>query len=198
MQHASIRLFRMAVLAGCLATVRAEAADPLGVYVGAGVGRADVRTDRIPYLGFDERDTGWTASLGVRPIPLLGAELQYFDFGHPSTTTGIYRIDAQERGPALFGVGYLPLPVPLLDLYAKAGVGRLQTTVTARSLVPIFCPVFIPYCGYAHSDTTATRFAWGTGALVKMSSLAVRAEYARFSAPNGDPDLLSLSLMWTF
>jgi len=194
------------LLAAFVVVDPAGASDMLGIYAGAGAGRAQVRADPGPEgigagLGFGEQDTGWTASLGIRPIPFFGAEVQYFDFGHPSRTTSGYRIDAQARGPALFALGYLPLPISRLELYAKAGVGSLHVTASRRTLLPVFCPAtfIFPNCADAHAGVTNARFGWGAGARLKVSSsLAAQVEYARLSAPTGDPELLSLSLIWAF
>ena len=41
-------------------------------------------------------------------------------------------------------------------------------------------------------------FGWGLGMQFKLSSLSLRTEYVRFSTPDGDPDLASIALLWTF
>jgi hypothetical protein len=45
------------------------------------------------------------------------------NFGNPRGSLGSLAADAKIDGTAAFGVLYLPIPVPFLDLYAKAGVG---------------------------------------------------------------------------
>jgi opacity protein-like surface antigen len=194
-----MRFLHWRLLAGLLLTQVASAEDGLGTYVGAGAGRAEVRADRtigIP-SDFNESTTGWTASLGIRPLRFFGTELQYFDFGHPRITNAIDHIDARAHAPALYGVGYMPVPGSRLDLYAKVGVGRVHVTATSRLREGIYCLAASPECSYVHSDASYTRFGWGAGALLKVSSsLAVRAEYSRFSVRAGAPDLVSLSLMW--
>jgi opacity protein-like surface antigen len=164
------------------------------------VDRPDGRShQKVIGTRFGEHGPGWTASLGIRPLPYFGAELQYFDFGHPSATNSIDRIDVRARSPALFAVGYLPLPVPHLDLYAKAGVARVHVSATSRLREGVYCLVASTECSNQHADVTNTRLGWGAGALLRVSSsLALRAEYARFSVPVGNPDLLSLSLTWAF
>jgi opacity protein-like surface antigen len=161
-------------------------ADPIGLYVGAGVGEADVKLDQV---AFSENHSGYKILVGLRPIPVVGGELEYVDFGHPSTTlaTGA-SADAEVRGSALFGVLYLPLPVPTLDLYAKVGLARLQTTASAqRNNFELF-----------RFDQTNTRVAFGAGAQVKMSAFALRGEYEQFSSESGDPSFWSLALTWSF
>jgi hypothetical protein len=109
------------------------------------VGRTDGRPDPGPGRiltgsGFHDHAVGRTASLGIQPLQHFGAELQYFDFGHPSTTYPFDHIDARATAVALFGVGYLPLPVSGLELYAKAGDGHLQVAPRADSPVPSIVP----------------------------------------------------------
>src|SRR5205814_129284 len=69
--------------------------DPLGFYLGAGVGRSQVRTDvqfaapTFGPLGFSEKATGWKLIVGIRPLSVIGAEAEYIDFGSASGATGI-------------------------------------------------------------------------------------------------------------
>lgn len=183
----------LALAALSLLAVAAPAAhaDPLGLYIGAGVGEANVKVDQ---LGFSESHSGYKLLVGLRPISLAGAELEYVDFGHPSTTiVPGATADATVRGSALFGLLYLPLPVPMLDLYAKAGFARLQTTASATCEAQ---PVF--QCGLFQFDRTDTRFALGAGAQIKMSAFALRGEYEQFSSEYGNPSFWSLALTWSF
>jgi opacity protein-like surface antigen len=184
---------------------QAFAANPLGLYVGGGVGRADVEVDRLGSvpLGFDKQHVGWKLLIGVRPISIVGAEFEYIDFGHPSTVIGNANSDAMARGPAVFALGYLPLPLPLLDVYGKLGLARLQTTATASLVVPLGAPCTsnnpIPFtCGPEKLDRTDNHFAWGAGTQIKLPHFAVRAEYERFSTSVGNPDFLSVGMTWSF
>jgi hypothetical protein len=214
-------LARLAATAGflcLLVSIGARAANPLGLYIGAGGGAAHLRLDEHEYnvtcgphpfsaTCFDETQFGWTVFAGVQPLPFLGAELQYLDFGHGSRSVEFGETDSQHaRALAIFGTGTLSLP--FVDLYAKAGVGRLQQTTSSvedRSLTdPMGCLDSI-HLGFdvcrvvgSHTDSTHARFGGGVGAQFKWSSLALRGEYVRFSVPHGDPDLLSLSILWKF
>jgi opacity protein-like surface antigen len=201
------KLAATVVFFGLLVSTSVRAANPLGLYVGAGGGRADLRIDEPDYYVtchgpfyatcFHQKDFGWTAFAGLQPLPFLGAELQYLDFGHASRWAGEEFNSKSARALALFGTGTLPLP--LVDLYAKAGLGRLQTKTTLGYVDPNLC-LDIGACGLLATqiDKTAARFGWGLGMQFKLSSLGLRAEYVRFSAPNGDPDLLSFALLWKF
>ncbi len=194
------------------------AADALGFYMGAGVGQSHVRND-INFSAFGAplsggfsttgTKTGWKAILGVRPLSIIGAEAEYLDFGSASGSASIpatalsgglnATASSHPKAPALFAMGYLPIPLPYLDIFAKAGVAELKSSVNANAQAT--CPiglnciqVIIPPYSASSSDT---RFAYGAGVQVKLASLAVRAEYERIHSSSGDPDLLSLALTWS-
>jgi hypothetical protein len=134
---------------------------------------------------------------------LAGAEIEYIDFGHliesPSGFGHAYSVDVRAKATAAFGVLYAPIPVPLFDLYGKAGVARLQTTGSSTGTVgcfpPMACPVVL---GQFHRDQTSTRLAYGAGAQVTLGRFAIRAEYERINASEGDPDLLSVGITLSF
>jgi len=186
-----------------LASQSALAADPLGFYLGGAIGQANVRLDQSvsdTATSFDEHHSGWKAMIGFRPISVVGAELEYIDFGKPNTTntsaTGTTQTEAQSKAAALFGMVYLPLPVPFLDVFGKAGYSRLQTTA---DVVGIQCMSGAEHCGNLFAlNRTDARLAYGAGAQLKFASVAIRAEYERIDASTGDPDMLSLGLTWGF
>src|ERR1700689_2670330 len=130
----------------CAASTAALADNPAGFYLGAGVGYSTIRSDD-PAYGlpgyYNDHQTAWKVIAGVRPIPVVGAEFEYIDFGQPGSHNfydlNYYGLDSPPRAAALFGVGYLPLPVPFFDIYGKAGVARLQTDVT--TVESVICPV---------------------------------------------------------
>jgi opacity protein-like surface antigen len=190
----------------CAAYAQGAAADPFGIYVGGAVGRAAVKVNDVGLvpLKFDQQHVGWKLLFGVRPVSILGAEFEYINFGHPSTViANNVNTDAQVRGPALFALGYLPLPLPLVDVYGKLGLARLQTTATASPIAALGAPCNprnpLPFtCGPEELDRTDNHFAWGAGAQIKFSHIAVRAEYERFSTSVGNPDFLSVGMIWSF
>lgn len=211
MARARIEPAFAAVLVSLLVSTNAQGESPLGFYVGAGGGRADLRIDSGAYLQcsglpncLDASDFGWTAFVGLQPhpvageYPLLGAELQYLDFGHAAQEVPLGQNSRRARGEALFATATFPLP-RTVDLYGKVGVGVLQTKDSIWQADPNGClDSNGVYCGFStRYDNTAVVFSWGLGVEVKLSSLALRAEYVRFSAANG-ADLLSVALLWHF
>jgi opacity protein-like surface antigen len=205
MKRISGTLLAIATVGASAASTAALADDPAGFYLGAGVGYSTVRSDD-PGYGlpgyFDDHETAWKVIAGVRPIPWVGAEFEYIDFGQPGDHNGFYNsayygLDSHPRAPALFAVGYLPLPIPFFDIFAKAGVARLETDVTT-TVTPTCTvgPGCQPY-SYRH-DETADKLAYGAGVQSKWWGVSFRAEYERISSTYGDPDALTVSATWTF
>ena len=105
---------------------------------------------------------------------------------------GGFPTDLKVRGTAAFAVMYLPLPV--LDVYAKAGIARLESqlrTVTNYPCVPAGCNVF-------RVDSTDSHLTGGVGVQFKLGSWTMRGEYEGFSVAGGTPGLTSIGLMRTF
>ncbi len=180
------------VLGAGAATATASDFNPLGVYVGAAVGESNVRNNGFyasDYYGSDNRATAWQLSLGIRPIAPFGLEYDYMNFGNAKSSSGGYYDSANgsTTAHAVFALGYLPIPLPLVDLYGKLGVARLNSDTTN------YGPLFSVRQTIANSD-----LAYGVGAQAKFGGLAVRVEYARINDRNGDPDLLSAGITWTF
>jgi hypothetical protein len=182
---------------------RAFGADLLGFYVGGAAGESQVEADAagITAGNFKQDHTAWALMAGIRPISPVGAELDYINFGHPTGNLGGQPADASMKGAAAFGLLYLPLPLPILDVYAKAGLARLQSTVNGGQLLTGVgsCSINQPNCNVQlfRLDRTDTRFAGGVGAQLKFGDWAVRAEYERFDAAGGNPGLFTLGVTLT-
>ncbi|MGA2710947.1 MAG: outer membrane beta-barrel protein [Steroidobacteraceae bacterium] len=183
----------------------AVAEDLLGLYVGGTVGQsrgveAIDSTGFVVYNGvvtetqsFEGRHAAFSVMLGVRPISLLGAEIDYIDLGKPGGSLWGNPADISMKGAAAFGVLYLP--VPIVDVYLKAGAARLESTVNGSVCSPCACD----FCRFSFQlNSTNTSGAGGVGAQYKFGSWAVRAEYERFNAAGGNPSLLSAGITWTF
>lgn len=192
--------------------VSASDVNPLGIYVGAALGPSygnRTQSDTL-YAARLDHGTGWKVNVGLRPLPFLGAELEYIDFGsaHFSAPTNgavaEYDGRAHATGEGLFAVGYLPIPIPALDLFAKLGAEhvRAATDGTYQSGPAVFCPANLnPPCGrpdpFHHQDSD-TAFAYGAGVQYRLRSVALRAEYERTDTGVGHPALLSFGVDWTF
>jgi hypothetical protein len=116
---------RLTVLCGALAACPPVFADDfLGIYVGAGVGRSALVQDDYQ---IDSHATGWKLLAGWRPISFLGVEAEYTDLGSKGVDTfaGTAHVDTNAKATAVYAVGYLPVPLPWIDLYAKVGAARV-------------------------------------------------------------------------
>jgi opacity protein-like surface antigen len=200
---------------GCVLSSAALADNPIGLYAGVGVGLSNVNNNNYDYPygyngGFHDRDAAWKVLLGVRPVHFLGAELEYLDFGSGHGSNGFYGPnDYYDYGPfshpkaeVLYGVGYLPLPLPLLDVYGKVGVARLQTNISYQTCTSV---VLAPGGGLnctgtatSRIDQTNTNFAFGAGVQTKFQDLAFRAEYERIESSYGNPSTFMVSATWSF
>jgi Outer membrane protein beta-barrel domain len=179
----------------------AIAADPLGLYLGGSLGNADVRsTYPDAPLASAGTDPGWKIFIGARPISFVGIELAYMDFGHatvplppPNFAVFYTGANSRQRAATAFGVGYLPLPVPFLDLYGKAGIARLETRDQVEGALGFANGAFNVSQTYWSSD-----FAYGVGLQARFGQFALRAEYERINASGGDPSLSSVGALWRF
>jgi len=179
-----------------LPTGPALAGDLLGLYVGGAAGQSQVEANAPSIGDFKQNHSAFKVIAGMRPIPLIGAELSYIDFGHPSGSINAVSSNVSEKGADGFGVLYLPVPV--VDVFVKAGLARLQSTLSSVRAGAGTCTIASPNCALFRLDRTNTSFAAGAGAQVKFGSWAVRGEYERFNAAGGNPSLVSLGLTWTF
>jgi hypothetical protein len=200
----------LVTIAGCVLTVlsRAGLADtPIGLYIGAGGGQADVRMHQtLEYIGYDlsRHDRGWKVMVGVRPVRIVGAELEYLDFGSPSYRFGQLPVAGvlHAKAQGLFGLLYAPIPAQFLDVYAKIGLARLQNSTNGTMPGPaaacvrgvVYCPTTMDVA----TSRTNVDPGYGAGVQFKLQAVAIRAEYERISSNTGDADLASLGLTWTF
>ena len=202
-----------------LALSVARADDLLGLYFGGGYGQAHVNAEPGPIIpqstgsigGFDMTHSAFKAIAGLRPLPFVGAEVSYLDFGKVSSITGkpvpglpgtvVNSEQASQKGETAFALLYLP--VPIVDVYLKGGLSRITTefdvTYTGTQPGVGTCPVNNPSCSvlgtlHAARDSTDTAFAYGAGLQWKLGQWAVRGEYERFSAAGAKPSLLSISM----
>jgi opacity protein-like surface antigen len=208
MKRISWTFAALLAIGACGASTAAFAADPLGFYVGGGVGESTIRSDD-PGYGlpgyFNDHQTAWQGTLGFRPLnSFVGAEVSYIDFGQPGgrhrDDPNFFGDDSHPRAPVLFGVGYLPIPLPYLDVFAKAGVARLKMTLTQFECTnPSHNGACNGFTALSRSDITQTKFAYGAGVQSRLPfGLTVRGEYERISSPFGDPDAFMVSAFWRF
>jgi opacity protein-like surface antigen len=186
-----VLVIALALAAGARAA-QADEEDFSGrLYVGAGLSKDKVEGithTGVPFSDIDK--TSWKVLAGFRPVKVLGVEADYLDLGN-RTSTFINAVNSHSDAKAFAGyaVGFLPLPVPFLDVFGKAGVARwkLNGSQSAGTLPPGNF--------FAFSDQ-GTEFAWGAGAQAHIGNIGGRLEYERFQIPNtNDARVFSLSVI---
>lgn len=151
-------------------------------YVGGGLGQsdADLSADDLEIDEFDAKDMSWKLFTGIR-ASMFGAELEYINFGTADGELGGTEYDVDYKGLGAYGLFYLPLPVPVLDIYVKAGLAKVDIDIDAED--------------FSDDDT---KFSYGAGIQLKFGALGIRGEYQKFKFEEVDPSLLSLSLSYSF
>jgi opacity protein-like surface antigen len=186
------------LLTGLLVLTSALAhADDALFYVGAGISRNKLSEITNSNLSFADIDhTSWKALAGVRPLSFLGVEADYLDLGSGSGSLfqpgsgGPSSTHSDAKAFAAFAVGFLPVPVPFLDLYAKAGLSRWK--LAGDTTTPGFAGLFA-------FSRNGTAFAWGAGAQVHFGAIGARLEYENFNISNTNgAQVISLDAMLLF
>jgi len=142
----------------------------------------------------DLKNTTWKAFVGLRPLNWLAAELDYIDLGSGSSSTPSYSpaepyvASASGSTYAAYAVSFLPIPLPIVDFFAKVGFAgsKFDKTVGARQL----------------SGTSSIKdweFAWGLGVQAYFGIVGARLEYEQLDIPNSSgAKIASLSAFLNF
>jgi opacity protein-like surface antigen len=190
--------------------------DLLGLYAGGGVGRSTIGNGYgvfdPTFFGistpFAHSELGWKAMVGVRPIPWVGGELEYIDFGNsragsePADIIDGYNNGqflgghATDRAAAVFAVGYLPVPPGWPELFGKVGWARLWGNYSYTENTNVGNV-------YTSQSADSRGLAFGAGVQMHFGGLGVRAEFERIEGtqsygPKEEPTLISASVFWSF
>jgi opacity protein-like surface antigen len=160
--------------------------DILGLYAGAGISRAKV--ENIFGTDFNLSNTSWKVYAGFRPVGFpLGIDVDYMDLGSAAAGTFNGPAHADTKAFAAYAVGYLPIPVPEIDVYGKAGLARWQFNGS------------ITQPGLFNVSDNGTDFAWGAGLQYHfLGRFAARLEYEHFNVREAnDVQLYSLGVSYT-
>ena len=145
-------------------------------YLGAGVVRNSL-SDITSIGGLPElKNTSWKAYAGVRPLDWLAAEADYIDLGSSSGTNAAGSSGTTNGNAfAAYAVGFLPIPLPIVEIFGKAGFARWKYD---GSVTP---PQSSGGSGFSSNGTD---FAWGIGVQAHVSMVGARLEYENFNVPN--------------
>ena len=148
-----------------------------GLYAGGSIGPSSERFHPDAY-SVRAQNTGYQAAVGLRPINLFAAELDYVNFGR--AYGGVNYADTDGIGVSALGF----LPIPLVDVYGRLGVTNLRTDVSS------------PYQSFHRSGAD---LSYGVGAGMHWGSLGARVEYQRFDLSIASTMSLTLvGVTWTF
>jgi opacity protein-like surface antigen len=137
------------------------------------------------YPGFplpDLKNTSWKAYAGVRPLNWLAVELDYIVLGSGSNSTPSsdpyqpYTAHIRASAYAAYAVGFLPIPLPAVDIFGKVGFSSWKYDEQLTFPGP-----FAPSGSDSHNGTA---FAWGIGAQAHINIVGARLEYEQFNIPN--------------
>ena len=160
--------------------------DLLGLYAGAGITRAKV--EDIFHSNFNLSNTSWRIYAGLHPTGFpFGVDVDYMDLGSADSQTFQGPAHADTKAFAAYAVGYVPIPVPDIDVYGKAGLARWSFDGS------------LPRQGLLGLSENGTDFAWGVGGQVHfLGRFAVRIEYEHFNIREADDvQLYSLGVSYT-
>ena len=161
------------------------------LYLGAGIANDSLKD--VTATNSNLNSTNWKVWAGVRPISPFAVEADYIDLGSQSVSSmGVDTFSSTHlryKAFAGYAVGFLPIPVPYLDVFAKAGLARWTSSGgTSFTVAPG------PTQFFSLSDN-GTQFAWGAGGQVHIGNLGARLEYESFSVRNTNgANLVSLSV----
>jgi len=164
----------------------AHADELLGLYAGAGITRS--KMEDVFHTNFNLSNTSWKVYAGLRPIGFpLGVDVDYVDLGSADAATFRGAAHADSKAFAAYAVGYLPIPVPDVDVYGKAGLARWQFNgqYTSPGLFAV--------------SENGTDFAWGVGGQVHfLGRFAARLEYEHYNVHQADDvQIYSLGVSYT-
>ena len=172
-------------------------------YLGAGLSYNSVTNITELHDQGDISDGSWKAFVGVHPLNWLAVEADYMDLGNGHTTNTAEAnacldllgaglpctLNANSHGSAYAGylVGFVPIPLPILDVFAKAGAAHWKLNGDVEQ---------IPGTSFSKSGTD---FAWGIGVQGHISMFGARLEYEQFDIPNtSGAKIASLSVFLNF
>jgi OOP family OmpA-OmpF porin len=174
---------RKLLLALALALAAGAAyADNGTFYVGAGIARDNLKD--ITATASDLNSTNWKIWAGFRPISVFAVEADYIDLGSQTVTNAAASTHVNYKAFTGYAVGYVPLPVPYLDVFGKAGLARWNSSGSSSFGGP----------GLFSLSDSGTQFAWGFGGQVHFGNIGARLEYENFSIRNTNgANIVSLS-----
>jgi opacity protein-like surface antigen len=155
----------------------------------------------------DSEEMDWKLAAGWRPVRVVGAEIQYVDFGGfaqrrrrggGQVATQFLSTNVRADATVLNALLFVPEPLPWFDVYGKVGVAKLTESVTGEGY-NYGLPGCVPSCALTvDEERKDSRRYVGIGARFKVAShWAVRVEYEEIDGDTTDKTtMLSLGIAW--
>lgn len=150
-------------------------ADSGSFYIGAGISKdklSDIVNSGTNFADID--GTSWKLFAGLRPTSVVAIEADYLDLGSQTSTFVSTSTRSDAKAFAGYAVGFLPIPLPFLDVFGKAGLARWKLNGSALS----------PLAPPSSFSNSGTEFAWGVGTQVHAGNFGARLEYENFRIPS--------------
>ncbi len=197
-------------LSGVLAVTSAQAADT-GFYIGGSAGQAELNDfsgadldAELATLGItsssstDDSDTGWKLFAGYKFMKYLAVEGAYTNLGegtaHSIITApvlGTVDTTLEVEAWTVSALGILPLG-DKFSLFGRLGVNFWNADVSAVATGGGTAAV-------AAGDDDGTDMVYGAGASYSFTpNLSVRGEWERYDLDDGEVDLWSAGVSWSF
>jgi hypothetical protein len=155
------------------------------LYIGAGLSNDNLRD--ISLTNSNLNSTDFKVWAGVRPVSVFAVEADYIDLGSQTVNTPTGGADLHYKAYAGYAVGYLPLPLPWVDVFGKAGLAYWTLSGSSGCLGDA--------CFTSRLSDNGSQFAWGAGGQVHFGNFGARLEFESFSIRNtGGANLVSLSV----
>ncbi len=165
-------MYRLLLVIALALGASAAQADNAYFYVGGGISKdklSDIVNSGTNFADIDS--TSWKLFAGLRPVSVVAIEADYLDLGSQTSTFVTTTTSSNAKAFAGYAVGFLPIPLPFLDVFGKAGLARWRLNGSGASPLTSF-------------STSGTEFAWGAGAAVHVGNFGARLEYENFRIPN--------------
>jgi OOP family OmpA-OmpF porin len=198
-------------ISAALGVSSVQAADT-GFYVGGSLGQskindfsgsdidADLATNYsiISTTSTDDTDTGWKVFAGYQFMKYLAVEGAYVGSGKfkansivTSPSAGIVDTEIKTDAWTISALGILPLG-DSFSLFGRVGVNFWSADISATGSGGGGT------AAYSESDD-GTDWVYGVGAAYKFTdNFSVRGEWERYDFGDGDADLLSAGVSWSF
>jgi len=148
--------------------------------------------------------TGWKVAAGFRPRRVIGAEIQYVEFGEDKVsdrdsigvrlpvTTAALDMKASATAWVASALVFIPERSPTFDVYGKVGMAELEESLEAHHFNYVLgacspvssCPLIVQDSAVHEKDL---RPYFGIGARFKVTrAIGVRAEFEAIDRDTGD------------